>query len=388
MPRIGNSRLPGRTWVLLAAMTTALMASNGAYMMELLTALGGNTNWLVTGLVLANLLPPAVMSGAIGHLVDRMSSRVAWAGSGLLEALCWFGMGLVGATWWLVALAALRATISVAGRASAFKAIPEAAGLNEELAGSIQVGLFSVTGVIAPPLAAVLYVAAGQTWSFWLAAGVLSLAAIGVWVSSPAAQTVPAAISHWHEIWLGSKVVRSMTSIRRLAALVLLVAVSLAIEEVASVFYLKELAGAKGFAVLIGCWSLGLLIGVLSRRRHLPFVRAILLGAGVMCLAVLLVGVVPVALVIGPLFVIGGFGNSLFNLGLRDMVYQEAPKEQRAQAWALVTAVYAVAAALGNVMGTPGLLGAARTMVTWSGALGLAVTVATVAWMAAARRQR
>lgn len=129
-------------------------------------------------------------------------------------------------------------------------------------------------------------------------------------------------------------------------------------------------------AVLLSCWALGSLVGafVTGRKEFRLSVPASVIGSGLfISVAILVEGTVANPWVIAVAFVGGGLANSVHNVGVRNAVYDNVPAGNQGQAWSMIGAAFSAVAALGNVAGTPGLVGGARTVVVVAGAIGTVV---------------
>jgi len=186
----------------------------------------------------------------------------------------------------------------------------------------------------------------------------------------------------WHEIWLGSRILPVMRAVRGFLPAIIGVVVVTSVEGVAGVFYLQEVAGsAVLYALLLSAWAVGSLVGVAVTGRHsfrMGAVQSILVGGILVSVAILVEGLVPSALVIAVAFIGGGIGNAIHNVGVRNLVYEVVPREQQAQVWSVVGALFSAAAAVGNFFGTPGLIGSARSLIVWAGAAGVVLTLVTI----------
>ncbi len=369
---------------LLGAICIGSFIDSAILMLLLLSSSAQAVSWWVTAVVLANLLPPILLAPALGWLVDRTSARRAWALSLALSAACAAGIAFVHVPLALVALAAVQSVCSVVVSAAVFKVLPHADGMDERSASSAAVGIGSIAGVGAPPLAA-LAASAGLDVAFWGCAGLLVVAAALVLRTSAREVQASVARTPWHEVWLGTRSIRSLRTIRVFVPVTLGVVVAACMEGVSGVFYLQDVAGGSlGYALLLSAWAGGSVLGaVLSdwSRFRLGPVACIQLGGLALSAAILVEGLVPSAAVIAVVFVGGGLGNAVHNVGVRNLVYTEVPAAQQAQVWTVVGAAISAAAALGNFLGTPGLLAPARSVIVLAGSLGVALVVGTLAWL-------
>ncbi|HEY0188103.1 MAG TPA: MFS transporter [Cellulomonas sp.] len=346
----------------MAAVGIGSFVDASVYLLLLLSGSAQDVTWWVTAVMLANLAPPILLAPVLGWIVDRTSGRAAWAVALGLSAVCTAGLALLASPVALVVLAATRSTCSVVVSAAVFALLPAARGMDDRSASSFAVGIGSVAAIGAPPLAALLAVR-GVGTAFGVCAVLLAVAALLVLRTAPRLVRAPVGATSWHEVWLGTRTLRTMTALRAFVPVLLGVVVVTSMEGVAGVFYLQEVAdGAVGYALLLSAWAVGSVLGATWTGRagsRTGAVRGILLGALVVSVAILVEGLVASAVVIAVAFLAGGAGNAVHNVGVRNLVYERVPREQQAQVWSVVGAVFSGAAAVGNVLGTPGLLGSA-----------------------------
>ncbi len=153
-----------------------------------------------------------------------------------------------------------------------------------------------------------------------------------------------------------------------------------AADGVAGVFYLREITDSDtGYAVLLGAWSVGAVLGSLlggNRRFGARSSQPILLGGGLVGTAILIEGLWANAVGLAMVFLAGGLGNGLHNIGVRTAIYEHVPESRHGAAWAQLRMLINIMVALGYLIGTPGLLvGPARTIIVISGAATLLVIV-------------
>lgn len=392
-PTDGGRRKNLGTRALLTAVGAGALLDSAFYLLLLLSSSATGVSWFVTAVVVANLLPPVLLGPVLGWLVDRTSGRWAWAAALAVSGLSCLGVAMVDDPVVVVALAGLQAVASVVINAAAFKLLPEARGLDERSASSFAVGVGSAAAIGGPPLAAIGASGFGNSGALVVLAGLAVIAALGVVVAAPRLIQAEVDATSWHEVWMGTKTVRTLSSVRAFAPVVLGIVLVTSMEGVAGVFYLQEVAqNSVVYAVILSAWAAGSLAGAVwtGRRETALGVRSsVLLGGLLMSVAILVEGLAPIAAVIAIVFIIGGLGNAVHNVGIRNLVYEQVPRAQQAQVWSMLAAVMSGTAALGNVLGTPGLIGSARTAVIVSGAAGVvAVAITAVLLMRAPRGAR
>lgn len=364
----------------MAAVGIGAFVDSGIFILLLLTSSAQTVTWWVTAVVLANLVPPVLLAPVLGWVVDRTSGRGAWASALMVSAVCAGGIAFLDSPVALVALAALQATCSVVLSAAAFRLLPTADGMDEHRASSFAVGIASVAAIGAPPLAA-FAAGLGTGVAFAICAGLLVVAAVVVLRTAPRSVRVNVRGTPWHEVWLGSRSIRTVAVLRTFLPVALGVVLIASMEGVAGVFYLQAVTGSPvGYALLLSAWAVGSLAGAVltdSRRFTLGPAASILVGGFAVAAAILVEGLVAWAPVIALVFVAGGVGNAIHNVGIRTLVYAHVPRDQQAQVWSVAGAGFSAAAALGNLLGTPDVLAPARAVIVAAGVLGVGLVVVT-----------
>lgn len=381
--------LPAATIALMGAICIGYFVDSAIYLLLLLSSSAQDVSWWVTAVVLANLIPPIALAPVLGWIVDRTSGRAAWTFALGLSAVCAAGIGFLDSPIALVALAAIQSMCSVVISAAVFKLLPQARAMDERSASSFAVGIGSIAAIGAPPLAALAAVL-GFDVAFWICGALLAIAAVLVMKTSPATVQVEVEPTAWHEVWLGTRTIRTMTVFRVFVPVMLGVVIVTSMEGVAGVFYLQDVAGsAVGYALLLSAWAIGSLVGAGLTGRpgfKVGAIHCILFGGLILSAAILIEGLIASAIVIAVAFIGGGIGNAIHNVGVRNLVYEQVPRNQQAQVWAVVGATFSGAAAIGNFLGTPDLLAPARSIIIIAGALGVLIVLATIGWLLATRR--
>lgn len=151
-------------------------------------------------------------------------------------------------------------------------------------------------------------------------------------------------------------------------------------EGVSGVFYLRGItADDTGYALLLGAWSLGAVLGSLLGGNSWFAVRGstpILLGGALVGAAILVEGLWPNVAVLMFAFLVGGMANGLHNTGVRTAIYQCIPPERHGIAWAQLRMLINGMVALGYLLGTPGLvMDSAQMIIIVSGAGSMAAVL-------------
>ncbi|MDN5822794.1 MAG: MFS transporter [Arthrobacter sp.] len=352
-------------------------------------------SWGVTILFLTGLIPPILAAPLVGRLVDGTNLRRIWVASLLAHVLLFALMALVDDLRVSLVLMCGASISAVINASAIFKLIPSLRGpLPLARASSLIVSAGSLAGILAPPIAALAYTA-------WSVQPVLALNALGFTVLALGAglvvprRAVPVDLKEPRAGGDGAGARILFTD--RLLALLLIpmaaVVLFTSAEGVAGVFYLRSVAGNDTlYAVMLGAWSVGALIGALTGGSRFLGARVrtpVLLGGVLIGAAILAEGLWPDALVILAVFLLGGFGNGMHNTGVRNAVYARIPEAHHGAAWAYLTVVFKIMVGLGFLLGTPGLVvDSDRLIIIAAGTGSLAAVLLALVGIRAADRHR
>ncbi|MEU3979063.1 MFS transporter [Streptomyces sp. NPDC026672] len=346
-----------------------------------LDAADDNIRWGVTEVFLADLVPTVVAAPVIGSLVDRVSARSVCLWALAVQAVSLGAAAAVDGFHLRVALIAVSGLAGVASVAAGFKILPVVAG--EEHTGranSLLTAGLSAAGLLGPALAGVLHSAWGS--AVLLGADGVSFLVLAWCTAAAVPASVAVAIGRRPASKLsdGYRALRDAPVVGTLMPALAAAMLATSIEVVAGVYYLRDVADGNDsvFGLFLATWALGSVPGALLAgrpgwaHRH----TALILG-GVLAisLGLLFAGIVPVAAVIFPLFLLGGFGNGACNVGLRNAVHEHVPAEVHGSAWACFQALSRSCIGLGYLLGTPNSLVSSRGQVIVSGAIPLVFSV-------------
>lgn len=370
-----------RSAFVLSAIALSVIGDSVVYVLLLLSASRLAVSWWVTGVVLANLLPPVLLAPILGSLVDRATGRTAWISAMAASALCVLGMAVSTRAWLVVACGALQSLCAVVVAAGSFAFLPRLQGMTQSRASSWIVGMGAVASIVGPPVAALLF-GCGQRVAFGVVALAFLTAALAVAGQGPEVDRLEVDRATLLEVRAGLAAMVQSSPLRRLLPFVLIVVTATSIEGVAGVYYLQDVAqGYVGYSLMLVCWAAGTLAGAaLGARYELTPSRAacVVYGGLGVSVAILIEGAVAVPAVIAVVFLAGGFANAIHNIGVRDMVYSTVDARHLGQAWAMVGAGFSAFSAIGNVLGTPAIWGGARPAVLIAGAIGTLAAIATM----------
>ncbi|PZG14352.1 MFS transporter [Micromonospora craterilacus] len=337
---------------LLAATTLTLaLQSSGA---------GGSAVALV---LLAATLPLVVLAPLTGRLADRMDSRKLLIGAGLAQSAICLGLAYAGHPLLVICLVALLASglavtqpvLSALVPAMVRPAdLPRATALNQT-AGMIGV----LTG---PALAGFLVGGFGTRTPLQIGAvSYLALVLAGLlirtrrgggWRTVSAETGAAATVANW-------RLRRDPLLLAMVATLAGVVGTIGAI-NVIEVFYVRETLGASAavYGMVTGAWTLGVLCGAwifarLARRfaDDAGLVQCGLLLLGGCCLMVLVSVTVPAALLLVPIWLVGGMCNGGDNVFNNVVLARRVPEAARGRAFAAMGAAVQGAAMVGYLIG-------------------------------------
>ncbi|MEV6812005.1 MFS transporter [Micromonospora sp. NPDC051296] len=337
---------------LLAATTLTLaLQSSGA---------GGSA---VAGVLLAATLPLVVLAPLTGRLADRMDSRKLLIGAGLAQSAICLGLAYAGHPLLVICLVALLASglavtqpvLSALVPAMVSPAdLPRATALNQT-AGMIGV----LTG---PALAGFLVGGFGTRTPLQIGAvSYLALVLAGLlirtrrgggWRTVPAGTADAATVASWR--------LRQDPLLLAMVATLAGVVGTIGAINVIEVFYVRETLGASAavYGMVTGAWTLGVLCGAwifarLARRftDDAGLVQCGLLLLGGCCLMVLVSVTVPAALLLVPIWLVGGMCNGGDNVFNNVVLARRVPEAARGRAFAAMGAAVQGAAMVGYLVG-------------------------------------
>lgn len=267
-----------------------------------------------------NTLPLIIAAFFGGALVDRVGYRRASIAADLLSGLAVALIPLLAATvglpFWgllgLIFLGALLDTPGAAARHALAPAIAAYAGVRLERVNAASVAVFRGSILAGPPLAGALIAAYGPTVAFWIDAASFACSALLVGAGVPAllAPRPPGGTRYLADLRRGLEVIRGDRLLRSLLITPALLDTLLnPLFMVVLPVYLKRMAGALDFGLLLAALGGGQLLGtllygaVLYRRD--PYTLAVggFLGVALVIAPVALLP--PLPLLLGLVFLAG-----------------------------------------------------------------------------------
>ncbi|MEU9155126.1 MFS transporter [Streptomyces sp. NPDC048417] len=379
-----GTTMPVAAQVLIAGTLFSRLGDTLASLGLVLHAADRDIRFGVTEVMLAELIPTVLAAPLIGSVVDRFSARAVCLWALLAQSLSLGAATAIGGFHVKVALIALSALAGVASVAAGFKMLPAVAGdQHTGRANSLLTAGLSVAGLIGPPLAGFL----NSQWGtgVLLAADAVSFLVLAGCTMLAVPSSVDVAIGRRPATKLadGYRALRDTPVVGTLMPALAAAILAISIENVAGVFYLRDVVNNNDtvFGLILATWALGSVPGALLAGRvgwadrHTLLILGGITGMG---LALVLTGLIPVAAVIFPLFLIAGFGNGACNVGLRNAVHSRVPAEVHGSAWACFQALSRSCIGLGFLLGTPNSLVSSQGQVIISGVIPLVA----IAWAA------
>jgi MFS family permease len=336
----------------------------------------------VSGLLLAAALPLAVLAPVTGRIADRVDSRKLLVMAGFGQAGVCVLLAFAEHPAVIIALVALLAS-GLAVTQPTLAALLPAMVRREDLAKAS--GINQTAGLvgmlIAPALAGVLVGQFGARVPLLLdAVSYLSLVVAGLLIRtrrSPAAQPAAAVTGSWK--------LRDDRLVAVMVGAIAAVVAGVGAINVIEVFFIRETLGASAtvFGLVSATWSGGMLVGALlfgrlGRRWTHPgrLVELCLALAAATCAFVLAGAGVWHALLLLPLWFVGGICNGGINVFTNVVMAERVPAAARGRAFASMGAAIQGAGMIGFVVGGPLVDSfAPRPLVAAAGVAGLVAVV-------------
>jgi MFS family permease len=340
---------------------------------------------LVSALLLADLAPRLLLAPIGGLIVDRFETVRVLVVASLAQAGVALALAFVEAVPGVLALSFLLGTFGAVAGPALFALVPHAAGEDRVVEANARLELGRYAGSASGPLLAGVLSARLGT-GFALLVDAATFLAIAVCVAALRLRRPPEIASQGPapRAREGINFVRRSPLLLLTFAVLSLSVVFAAIDNVAEVFFAKDVLGAGdvGYGALLTAWILGMVVGATLTARRIP---ADALGAAIPLAAVAGGGAVAVAAGFPALplalamFVIGGAANGLENAGMRSLMHRRTPAHLRGRVFAaysgLLSAAQIAALGLGGVLvsvaGARGSLLVAGSGTLLVGAVGL-----------------
>jgi MFS family permease len=313
----------------------------------------------VSGLLLAAALPLAVLAPVTGRIADRVDSRKLLVVAGLGQAAVCTALAFAEHPVVIIALVALLAS-GLAVTQPTLAALLPAMVRREDLAraGGINQTAGLVGMLAAPALAGLLVGQYGAQVPLVIdAVSYLSLVVAGLLIRtrrSPGAQPAATATVSWR--------LRDDRLVAVMVGAIAAVVAGVGAINVIEVFFIRETLGASTtvFGLISATWTGGMLAGALLFGRlggrwtnAGRLVRLSLMLAGATCAVVLAGAGVWHALLLVPLWFVGGVCNGGINVFTSVVMAERVPAAARGRAFAAMGAAIQGAGMVGYLIGGP-----------------------------------
>lgn len=353
----------------------------------------------VSGLLMAATLPLVVLAPLTGRLADRVDSRTLLVVAGLAQSGVSLALAYTGHPALVIVLVGLLAA-GLAVTQPVLAALVPAMVRSEDLprASALHQTAGTLGALAGPALAGVLVGSFGTRIPLLVdAASYLVLVAAGLLIRTRrgGARPAPAAGGTPALAWRLRRDPLLLATVTGVAGVIAAVGAI----NVVEVFFIRETLGSSTtmYGLVTGSWTLGVLVGawifartVARFRQDGALARAGLAMLGGCCLMVLAAAAVPTALLIVPIFLVGGAFNGGNNVFGNVLMARRVPETARGRAFAIYGGAVQGAAMVGYLTG--GLLLELldpRPLVAAAGLAGLvAVAVLLVPLSRAARAER
>jgi MFS family permease len=332
------------------------------------------SGWAVAGLLLTGLVPPVLLAPVAGLLVDRLETVRVLVFTALLQAAVAATLAFTPDVLPTLGLSFLLGVGLAVTQPALFALLPRAVGEDRTTQANAFLEVARWGGAAAGPvLAAVMSQAFGAGSTLLANAGTFLVVAVLVSMlrirrhPEPQPEGTPAPKGQARE---GLVFIAREPLLRVVVPMVGFMVVFAAADNVAEVFFAKEVLGAgdTGYGVLITTWTIGMVIGSTAAGR---FLRSELLAPAVVILPIIggIAVVVAASAAIYPLavvmFLVGGFANGVELVGMRSLLHRRVPDRLRGRAFAAYYGMVQAAqiVALSASGGLVELAGARMTMV-------------------------
>jgi MFS family permease len=337
----------------------------------------GGSGAEVAALLIALLLPGALVAPYAGKLVDESDAArvlaVASAGQALVSTVLAFSSGVTAA----ISGAALLSLLFAFSGAATFALIPvvgRSAGLP---IARVNAALELASGggsVLGPLIGGLLVALGGATLAFLVDAATFSLLATMVLVTKLRREAQPPDQPGWSP----GPVLRSYAPVLRDRRILILltsfwiIVAALGVADAVYAFLVIHVLGLGpvAYGAFMAAWAVSYLIGawlaagLAERRPH----RLAMIGGSIMGASFLAIGLAGKTSILSPAlvaaaFFAGGFGNAFYNVAVRTILHLEVPEALHGRAAAVYGAGIRCAEASGFIAG--GLMGPAHVLTAY-----------------------
>jgi MFS family permease len=302
-----------------------------------------DSGWAVAALLLTGLVPPVLLAPLVGAVVDRLETVRLLTVTALFQAAAAAALAFTPGVLPTLGLSFLLGTGVAVTQPALFALLPRAVGEERTTQANAYLEVARWGGAaLGPVLAATITGAFGASTTLLANAGTFLLVA-GLVPLLRARRPAEAIVQGEEQItpraregirWLAADPL-----LRLLVPVVGLMIVFAAADNVAEVFFAKDVLGAgdAGYGILVSSWTVGMVIGSTGTGRWArPSTLAVvtLTGAIVGGAAVALAAATAMFPIAVAMFVIGGVANGAELVALRSLLHHRVPDPVRGRAFA------------------------------------------------------
>jgi MFS family permease len=302
-----------------------------------------DSGWAVAALLLTGLVPPVLLAPLAGAVVDRLETVRLLTVTALFQAGAAAALAFTPGVLPTLGLSFLLGTGVAITQPALFALLPRAVGEDRTTQANAYLEVARWGGAaLGPVLAATITGAFGASTTLLANAGTFLVVA-GLVPLLRARRPAEAIVQGEEQItpraregirWLAADPL-----LRLLVPVVGLMIVFAAADNVAEVFFAKDVLGAgdAGYGILVSSWTVGMVIGSTGTGRWarpstlaaVTLIGAIVGGAAVALAAA--TAMFPIAVV---MFVVGGVANGAELVALRSLLHHRVPDRVRGRAFA------------------------------------------------------
>jgi MFS family permease len=301
------------------------------------------SGWAVAALLLTGLVPPVLLAPLVGAVVDRLETVRLLTVTALFQAAAAAALAFTPGVLPTLGLSFLLGTGVAVTQPALFALLPRAVGEERTTQANAYLEVARWGGAaLGPVLAATITGAFGASTTLLANAGTFLVVA-GLVPLLRARRPAEAIVQGEEQItpraregirWLAADPL-----LRLLVPVVGLMIVFAAADNVAEVFFAKDVLGAgdAGYGILVSSWTVGMVIGSTATGRWArpsALAAVTLTGAIVGGAAVALAAATAMFPIAVAMFVVGGVANGAELVALRSLLHHRVPDAVRGRAFA------------------------------------------------------
>jgi MFS family permease len=346
----------------------------------------------VSLVLLAGVLPVALLSPVSGLIVDRGETRRVLLIASLVQAALAATIATTQSVPLIVLFAFLIGCCASVADPATFALVPVIVGEERTTRanGTMAAGRY-IGSLLGPIAAGVLAKEAGTSWALVIDAFTFLAVAVTAWMlharRSPSA-TVQSAEGEggFARFTAGFRTLGRDTLLKLAVGVVAATIVFGAMDNVAEVFFANEVlhAGSLGYGILASAWLVGMVAGAslvggrLPRDRLTPSLLVSAITGGAAVAAAAIAANYPFAIL---MFCVAGAANGLGNVAVRSLIHLRTPDHVRGRAFSAYSGLaYAMQLAATAAGGLIVVLAGPRAALIVGGVGTLLVGLAAAAW--------